>query len=249
MIELTRHGDVTVLRMAHGKANALDLELCNALTARLEEYRQSAAKALVITGSGRMFSAGVDLLRVADEGAPYVRVFLPAVNRAFETLFSLLKPVVAAVNGHAIAGGCIIACAADHRLMARDGGRVGIPELLVGVPFPVVPLEIMRFAVGPPHLQALVYRGATFSPDEALQHGLVDGVVDPAPLVEQAIAIAQAMAAIPSSAFALTKRQLREPVLERIHVGASIDALVQNAWASDETLSAIRDYVARTLKR
>jgi enoyl-CoA hydratase/carnithine racemase len=107
----------------------------------------------------------------------------------------------------------------------------------------------MRFAVAPPHLQALVYRGATLSSDEALQHGLVDGVVDQATLVEQAIEVAQAMAAIPSSAFALTKRQLREPVLERIHVGASIDALVQNAWASDETLSAIRDYVARTLKR
>jgi enoyl-CoA hydratase len=249
MIELTHHGDVALLRIAHGKANALDLELCNALTTELEAYRQSAAKALVITGSGRMFSAGVDLVRVANEGAPYVRVFLPAVNRAFETLFSLLTPVVAAVNGHAIAGGCIIACAADYRLMARAGGRIGIPELLVGVPFPVVPLEIMRFAVAPPHLQALVYRGATLSPDEALQQGLVDSVVDQEPLVEQAIAVAQAMAAIPSTAFALTKRQLREPVLERIHVGASIDALVQTSWTSDETLAAIRDYVARTLKR
>ena len=249
MIERTNHGDVAVLRMAHGKANALDLELCNALTAELEAYRQSAAKALVITGSGRMFSAGVDLVRVANGGAPYVRVFLPAVNRAFETLFSLLKPVVAAVNGHAIAGGCIIACAADHRLVARDGGRIGIPELLVGVPFPVVPLEIVRFAVAPPHLQSLVYRGVTLSPDEALQHGLVDAVVDSATLVDEAIDVAQAMAALPSSAFALTKRQLREPVLERIHLGAAIDALVQNAWASDETLTAIRNYVARTLKR
>jgi enoyl-CoA hydratase len=249
MIELTQHGDVDLLRIAHGKANALDLELCNALTTELEAFRRSAAKALVITGSGRMFSAGVDLVRVVHEGAPYVRVFLPAVNRAFETLFSLLKPVVAAVNGHAIAGGCIIACAADYRLMAQDGGRIGIPELLVGVPFPVVPLEIMRFAVAPPHLQALVYRGATLSPDEALRHGLVDGVVDHGPLVEQAIAVAQAMAAIPASAFALTKRQLREPVLDRMHAGASIDALVQHSWASDETLAAIRDYVARTLKR
>jgi enoyl-CoA hydratase len=249
MIERTNRGDIAVLRMAHGKANALDLELCNALTAELEAYRQSAAKALVVTGSGRMFSAGVDLVRVADEGAPYLRVFLPAVNRAFETLFSLLKPVVAAVNGHAIAGGCIIACAADRRLMAHDGGRIGIPELLVGVPFPVVPLEIIRFAVAPPHLQSLVYRGATLSPDEALQHGLVDAVVDPASLVDDAIAVAQAMAALPSSAFALTKRQLREPVLERIHVGAALDALVQNAWASDETLTAIRDYVRRTLTK
>src|SRR5439155_5196108 len=141
---------------------------------------------------------GVAVVRVAMDCAPSVSGFLPAVNRGFETLVSLMKPVVASVNGHAIAGGCIIACAADHRLMARDGGRIGIPELLVGVPFPVVPLEIMRFAVAPPYLQSLVYRGATLSPDEALQHGLLDGVVDQAPLVEQAIAVAQAMAAIPS---------------------------------------------------
>src|SRR4051812_19623705 len=147
MIELTQHGEVAVLRMAHGKANVLDLEFCNALAARFEDYRQSPAKALVLTGSGRIFSAGVDLVRLVDEGAPYVRAFLPALNRAIETLFSVLKPVVAAVNGHAIAGGCILACAADQRLMARDSGRIGIPELLVGVPFPVVPLEVMRFAV------------------------------------------------------------------------------------------------------
>jgi enoyl-CoA hydratase/carnithine racemase len=249
MIELTQHGEVALLRMAHGKANALDIELCTALTSRLEEYRQSPARALVVTGAGRMFSAGVDLVRIVNEGAPYVRAFLPAVNRAFETLFSLLKPVVAAINGHAIAGGCIIACAADHRLMARDAGRIGIPELLVGVPFPVVPLEIMRFAAPPSHVQALVYRGTTLTADEALRHGLVDAVFDGEQVVEQAIAVARSLAAIPSAAFALTKRQLREPVLERIQVGAAIDALVQNAWASDEILAAIRDYVARTLKK
>ena len=249
MIELTHHGDVALLTMAHGKANALDLELCTELTARLEEYRQSSAKALVITGTGRMFSAGVDLVRVAHGGDAYVRVFLPAVSRAFETLFSLLKPVVAAVNGHAIAGGCIIACAADHRVMAREPGRIGVPELLVGVPFPVVPLEIMRFAVPPPQLQSLVYRGATFTADQALQHGLVDAVVEPARVVEEAMAVAASLASIPPTAFALTKRQLREPVLERIHVGAAIDAAVQQAWASAETLETIRGYVARTLKK
>src|SRR5436305_14216699 len=109
MIDLSHQGDVALLRIQHGKANALDLELCQALTKELEAYRQSAARALVITGAGTMFSAGVDLRRVADEGAPYLRSFLPAMSAAFETLFSVLKPVVAAVNGHAIAGGCILA--------------------------------------------------------------------------------------------------------------------------------------------
>jgi enoyl-CoA hydratase len=248
MIERTQDGDVAVLRMAHGKANALDLELCDALTTELEAYRQSPAKALVVTGTGKMFSAGVDLVRVSNEGAPYLRTFLPSVSRAFETLFSLHKPVVAAVNGHAIAGGCIIACAADYRVMAREPGRIGIPELLVGVPFPVVPLEIVRFAAGP-RAQALINRGTTCAADDAVAHGLVDVVVEPEKLHDEAMAAARSLAAIPPAAFALTKRQLREPVLERIHVGAALDAAVQEAWMSPEILGAIREYVTRTLKK
>jgi enoyl-CoA hydratase len=247
MIELTARGDVAVLTMAHGKANALDLELCAALTARLEDYRQSASKALVLTGTGRIFSAGVDLVRVSVEGAPYVRAFLPALSRMLETLFSIAKPVVAAVNGHAIAGGCIMACAADRRLMARDSGRIGVPELLVGVPFPVVPLEIVRFAVAAPHFQELVYRGLTLASDEALRRGVVDEVVDSEPLLDAAVAAAEAMASTPPDSFGLTKRLMREPVLERIHVAASTDGMVQEAWASAEVLSAIRAYVERTL--
>ncbi len=247
MIELTARGDVAVLRMAHGKANALDLELCAALTGRLEDYRQSAAKALVVTGTARIFSAGVDLVRICGEGAPYVRAFLPALSRMLETLFSIVKPVVAAVNGHAIAGGCIMACAADRRLMARDSGRIGVPELLVGVPFPVVPLEIVRFAVAPPHFQELVYRGLTLAPDEALHRGVVDAVVDSESLADAAVAAAETMAAMPAASFGFTKRLMREPVLERIHVAASIDAMVQEAWTSADVLAAIRAYVERTL--
>lgn len=250
MIDLTHRGNVTVLRMAHGKANALDLELCEALTSQLDECQRSPSTgALVLTGTGRMFSAGVDLPRVVDGGASYTRVFLPAVNRMFQTLFAFPKPVVAAVNGHAIAGGCVMACAGDARLMARDGGRIGIPELLVGVPFPVVPLEIMRFAAPSQYIQSLAYRGLTLTADEALHHGLIEAVTDPDRLLDEAVASAQALAALPASAFTLTKAQFREPSLQRMRTGAAIDAAVQEVWASDATLTAIRDYVARTFKK
>jgi enoyl-CoA hydratase/carnithine racemase len=249
VIVLTRYGSVTVLRMTHGKANALDLEFSEALTAQLDDCLQSDARALVLTGDGRMFSAGVDLLRVMNGGAAYVRTFLPSVNKMFDTLFSFPKPVVAAVNGHAIAGGCVMACAADYRMMARDPGRIGIPELLVGVPFPVVPLEIMRFAAPRQYLQAMAYRGLTLTAESALQHGLVDAVVDAERLFDEAVAMAESLAAIPSAAFSLTKRQVREPTRRRIRAGAAVDADVQDAWASPETLHAIREYVARTLKR
>jgi len=106
---------------------------------------------------------------------------------------------------------------------------------------------VMRFAVAPPHLQTLVHRGVTLTADEALARGVVDTVVDADRLLDEALAAAQTLAAIPPTAFALTKRLLREPVLERIHVGAALDTLAQDAWASPEILAAVRSYVERTL--
>jgi enoyl-CoA hydratase len=210
---------------------------------------QSAAGALVLTGQGKMFSAGVDLPRLVDGGAAYVREFLPAMNHTFEALFSFSKPLVAAVNGHAIAGGCVMACCADYRVMGREPGRIGIPELLVGVPFPVVPLEIVRFATPPQHLQALIYRGLTLNAEEALRYGLVDAVTDADRLVDEAVAVAGSLAAMPYQAFHLTKRLLRESALRRMREGGGIDAIVQDGWAGEEVQTAVRDHVARTLKR
>ncbi len=246
MFELTHRGRVAVLQMTHGKANAMDIEFCRGLSAQIHAVQQSPAGALVFTGQGRMFSAGVDLPRLVSGGAAYVREFLPAMNHAFQALFAFTKPLVAAVNGHAIAGGCVMACCADYRIMAREPGRIGIPELLVGVPFPVAAFEIMRFAVARPHLQTLVYSGDTVPAESAVERGLVDTLVEPEVLLDHAIGIAAAMAAIPADVFAFTKRQLREPALARIRT-AGLDPGVQQAWESPATLAAIGDYVARTL--
>lgn len=249
MFDVTHRGRVAVLQMTHGKANAMDLEFCRELTTQVEACARSSAGALVITGQGKMFSAGVDLSRLLAGGAAYAREFVPAMNYAFETVFAFEKPLVVAVNGHAIAGGCILACCADYRIMAREAGRIGIPELLVGVPFPVVPLEIVRFATPPQHLQTLIYRGLTLASDEAMRYGLVDAVTDPERVLDEAIAVADGLAAVPFEAFHLTKRLLRERVIRQMREGSAIDALVQDAWAGDAVQSAVRDYVARTLKK
>src|SRR3990172_4729653 len=128
MIDSKTHDGIAVLTLTHGKANALDIEFCEALAARFRELRTSAAKAVVITGQGRMFSAGVDLKRLSEGGADYIRKFLPALHRLYDTVFFHPRPVVAAINGHAIAGGCVLACCADRRIMANEGGRIGVTE-------------------------------------------------------------------------------------------------------------------------
>src|ERR1051326_7335712 len=168
MIELSHRGGIAVVKMIHGKANALDIEFCEAIAAQFEALRGSDTRAVVLTGEGQMFSAGVNLIRLSEGGAAYVRRFLPALHRLYDTVFFFPKPVVAAVNGHAIAGGCVLECCADRRIAMAGGGRIGVTELLVGVPFPPLAFEIMRFASPPRYLADGMFSGATFTPDVAL---------------------------------------------------------------------------------
>ena len=192
MIHRDDHDGVAVLRIEHGKANALDLELCDAIVAAFEEAGD--ARAVVLTGTGRIFSAGVDLFRVLEGGKSYIDAFVPAMCRAFERMFVHPTPVVTAANGHAIAGGCLLVAAADQRLMVEGSARIGIPELQVGVPFPPMALEIMRFATPPQHFQTVVYRAETHEPSAALALGLIDEIVEPAALLDRALARAERLA-------------------------------------------------------
>jgi enoyl-CoA hydratase len=250
MIEQSERDEIALLTLSHGKANALDIELCEALAARFEALRDSRAQAVVLTGQGRMFSAGVDLVRLSEGGGAYVRRFLPALHKLYDTVFFFPKPVVAAVNGHAIAGGCVLACCADKRIAANPGGRIGVTELLVGVPFPALAFEIMRFATAPRYFADGILSGATFTPDAARERGLVDEVAEPAAVLDRAIAAAQMLAALSPHAFAQSKRQIRQGVTDAMQKhGNRIDAAAEEIWTAPATLDRIRDYVAKTIKK
>ena len=250
MIEVTTHEGIVTIRLAHGKASALDLELCDALALAFAEAGASDAKAVILTGTGSIFSAGVDLFRLVDQGRDYVGQFVPALSRMLLDLFSFPKPLVVAVNGHAIAGGCIMNLAADYRLMASGSGRIGIPELLVGVPFPPSVIEAVRFAVPPQHLQMLMFTGRTLQADEALRLGLIDEVVAPDALVARAGEVARQIATIPTQIFALAKRQLRDKTIDRAkRYNGEFGDDVSELWSDPETHRRIRDYLARTVKK
>jgi len=251
MIELTWRGGIAIVTMVHGKANALDIEFCDTLAAQFEALRGADAKAVVLIGQGTMFSAGVNLIRLSEGGAAYVRRFLPALHRLYDTVFFFPKPVVAAINGHAIAGGCVLECCADRRIAAAGGGRIGVTELLVGVPFPPLAFEIMRFASPPRYLADGMFSGATFTPDVALTRGLVDELAEgAAALLDRAIAAAETLATLSPAAFAQTKQQMRQPVTDAMaRHGRQVAAAAEEIWTAPETLDYIRGYVARTFKK
>jgi enoyl-CoA hydratase/carnithine racemase len=238
---------VTVVQFDHGPVSALDLEFLLALREELAELADSDT-ALVLTGTGSAFSAGVDLFRILDGGADYVERFIPALSGAFDDVFAYRRPVVAAVNGHAIAGGCVIAACADHRLMAEGRGRIGVPELLVGVAFPAIALAAVRYATGDVGVADLVYSGATLLPEEAQRRGLVDEVVPEAELLNRAIAKAEQLASIPPATFVHTKRSLRDRYWTEVdETGRHRDAEMLEVWKSPETWAAISAYVEQTI--
>ena len=240
VIETTDESGVAVLRLNHGPVNALDLELLSAVPDALAAVAD--ARAVVLTGAGRCLSAGVDLKRIVAGGPSYVAEFLPALSAAMLALFDHPRPTVAAVNGHALAGGCVFAAACDVRLMS--GGTIGLTELVAGVPFPTVPLEIMRHAVGP-RTDELVLTGATMDPAAARSIGLVQEVVEPGELLPAAVDRAQRLALTPADVYALSKEQLHRPARQRIDAGRPLDdPRVLELWSAPPTHARLRAYLA-----
>ncbi|SHQ39947.1 enoyl-CoA hydratase/isomerase family protein [Mycobacteroides abscessus] len=247
MLDVTHDDGIAVVRMAYGKVNILDrdalAELVNAFTTLTGNGR---TRAVVLTGSAGAFSAGVDLKRLQSEGPSYVQQFVPVLAEAILTVFSCPLPVVAAVNGHAIAAGCLLAAAADVRLMS--GGSIGLTELTVGVPLPVVATEVMRNTVGS-FANTMINTAALLSPERAESIGLVTSVAAQE-LLARALQEARRLADVPPATFRDAKRQLHAPAIERIDAvteeaaQATVDAWI--AQVDNGRIAAFLASLART---
>ncbi len=249
MIHREDHDGVAVLRMEHGKVNAVDAELFDDLGESLDEAEaDDGVRAVVLTGTGGSFSARVNPARVPDGGPEYLREFLPKLSASIRRFFTLPLPVVAAVNGHAIAGGAILAVACDRRVMAEGKARFGFTELLVGVPFPVAALEAVRHLLPAHRATDLVMTGRTVLPEEARTLGLVDELASPEATLARSIKVASQLGRIPRDSFVLTKRCLRHEALARMEAReAEVDARVLEIWLRPEIHEVMRDFLEATV--
>jgi enoyl-CoA hydratase/carnithine racemase len=238
VIETTALDGATLVRLNRPPVNALDIELNEAIASTFS----GLAGPVVLTGTDRCFSAGVDLRAILDGGPGYTGRFFESLVAGFLAVFDYPAPVVAAVNGHALAGGCVIAMAADARYMS--GGTIGLTEIAVGVPFPVSAIEICRHVMGA-SATAAALGGEPATPQEALRLAWIDATVEPSELLEVAAARARGLGALSPDAYAFTKQQLHRPARTVITNGAGEDAQALEGWRSDETRARIAAFVAK----
>jgi enoyl-CoA hydratase len=237
-VTIEARGDVALARVDRPPANAMDHELLADGHAVLDELRAAEPDAVVLTGRPGFFSAGVDLKEAPTLDAAGQRAAVEAINRLFLGWYEFPQPVVCAVNGHAIAGGLILALCGDHRV-GNGEGKLGLTELKVGVGFPLAAMAVVRAELEPPAVRELVLGSELVDQRRGLELGLLDELTEPDGLLDRALAVAAERAALPRLAYARVKDQVRGPTVRALRqaLDAGSDPML-TGWLGEETAEA-----------
>lgn len=255
LVQIEDFGAIRCLRLARPPVNALDPALCRALIAALEGAYHDGVQGVVLAGSPKIFSAGLDvpyLLSLGDDRR--------AVLECWQTFFGVARllaesriPVVAALTGHSPAGGCVLALCCDYRIMARsaDPARpfaLGLNETQVGLVVPEGIQRLMRRVVGEYRAERLLIAGEMVPAERALEIGLVDELVDPDHVVPRALAWLDALLKLPHQPMLQTRAIARAAVVEALSPDTiDLERFVQQWW-EPETQAALNALVARLKK-
>jgi enoyl-CoA hydratase len=243
-------GEVAVIRMTGVRANSMSAALLDGLIAALDEVEAGDAQAVVITGTGKAFSAGLALPELIDLERSAMRAFIDRFAAAMARVLTCARPVVAAVNGHAIAGGCVLATQCDVRVMADGDGRIGLNEVQLGIGLPAAVIEPLRARLPATSLGVVALEGRLFTPADALRLGLVDALAPADLVLDHAIDRAAELAVAPRPAYAQVKAALLRPVVDAIARTAEDEReRWLDTWFSLPARLLLREAVARLAAR
>lgn len=234
-IEVEICDGIAIVNLIRGKVNALNGMVVNELRTQFTTLEADKdIKAVVLTGRGKFFSFGFDIPEflsfTRDEFTDYLMNFTDLYTK----LFLYPKPVVAALNGHTIAGGCMLALACDIRIMATGKGKISLNEIAFGSSVFAGSTEMLRFWIGSANASKVLYSGAMYSAEEAVSLGMVQEVFNQDDLLVQAKRIALDLGSKHLPAFASIKSLLRKPIADDMMAreGASIHEFV-DIWYSE----------------
>ncbi len=216
-IRVETEGGLRILALSRGKANALETETCAALhrLAKEAEADDNVHAVVLTSASTKIFCGGFDLEVLAHADRESFGRFVRTFETLFFDLFLLGKPLVAALTGHAVAGGALLAGTADFRFGAEGTFVIGLPEANLGVHVPRYCLEALRVSVGDRALTRWALSGEPIPFSEARELGALDRIVSPEQLVKEAVAFARRLGGAPSEVYAAIKRDLRGTAVER----------------------------------
>jgi enoyl-CoA hydratase len=245
-VRIERQGRLAVLRLDKARGNAIDEPLVEALARAAAEVAADADVRGVLLASAhpKLFCPGLDLVALAGYDRASMERFMAAFAVAIWALYGLPKPVVAAVGGAAVAGGCILALTADHRVLKR-GAPIGLNEVKIGVPLPWSVTRLLRATVHATALSRIALLGRNFADAEAVDLGLADEVAEAEGFEAACLARLEEYAEKDALALATTKAWLREGVLAEMmaHEGERVGAFL-DGWFSEGTQERIRATVA-----
>ena len=214
-VELTRSGELAIVRLRRGKVNALNVPTVRELSDCFGELEaDDSVRGVVLTGAGKFFSFGFDIPEFLGFTKEAFVDYLTRFTDLYTQLFVFPKPVVAAMNGHAIAGGCMIATACDLRVMASGKGKISLNEITFGASVFAGCVAMLTHRVGGRNAERILYSGEMYDAEAAAHLGLVDEVAAPEDLPARAETAARRLAGQDRVAFASIKRRVRGPVAE-----------------------------------
>jgi enoyl-CoA hydratase/carnithine racemase len=235
MIRIESTDGIAVVIMDRPPANALDPSFLTAGLETLEQLRSEAPGAVVLTGTAAFFCGGADLKVVPTLGIDEQTAMARDVNRLFLEWYGFPRPVVCAVNGHAVAGGLVLALCGDHRVVGSSG-RFGLTEVKVGIPYPPSAMAVVRGELTPAAARRLVLRGELFNSRTATELGVFDERVTHKQVLPRALAVAAEMRDLPPQTFEIVKRSLRRSVLKEAEDRRPDSSI--RGWVTSEAVEA-----------
>ena len=229
------------------KVNAINGRVVHELAQCFDEIRRDdTAKALVLTGEGSFFSFGFDVPELYDYEKKDFTEFMFNFSDMLTKIFLFPKPVVGALNGHTVAGGCFLALACDYRLMVAEKAKISLNEITFGSTLFSSAVEMLRFLVGSRNASTILYSGRMYSADEALRLGLVDKAVAKEELLSSARSIAEDHASRDAHAFTGIKYLLRNRVADYIKASEE-ESLLEfvDIWYSESVRASLRKVIIR----
>jgi len=242
-IDTQENDGVATLTLSRGKVNALNGEVVDELRTTLEALeRNPEVRAVVLTATGAFFSFGFDVPEFLAYSKEQFTDYATRFTALYTYMFAYPKPIVAAINGHAVAGGCMLALACDYRVMASGKAKISLNEIRFGSSVFAGSVEMLRFWVGSATATEVLVSGDMYTAEEAQSLGLVEDVAVDDALLDMAGEIAGELGSKYPAAFAGIKSLLRASIVDdmRRREADSIRRFVET-WYSEATRSNLRN--------